>query len=141
MNKNLALIILTIALSFATKSSIAQCDTVANLCYKNITAKYISDGQQYRALLLKGENAEFSATLFGGCVDTNINYESIINDTRHANNFSYFCNNPCSLEEIDEHYKNVYRDINNLSENKRYELNNKIINFLKNEFNNIIIKG
>jgi hypothetical protein len=66
MNKNLALIILTIALSFATKSSIAQCDTVANLCYKNITAKYISDGQQYRALLLKGENAEFSATLFGG---------------------------------------------------------------------------
>ena len=78
---------------------------------------------------------------FGGCVDTNINYESIINDTRHANNFSHFCNNSCSLEEIDEHYKNVYRDINNLSENKKYELNNKCIHFLKNEFNNIIIKG
>jgi hypothetical protein len=78
---------------------------------------------------------------FGSCVDTNINHESIINDTRHANNFSHFCNNPCSLEEIDEHYKNVYRDINNLSENKKCELNNKIIHFLKNEFNNIIIKG
>jgi hypothetical protein len=44
----------------------AQCDTVANACYKNITAKYISDGQQYRALLLTKEVAEFNATLFGG---------------------------------------------------------------------------
>jgi hypothetical protein len=66
MNKKLALIILSIVLSLSTKMSFAQCDTVANVCYKNITAKYISDGQQYRALLLKGENAEFNATLFGG---------------------------------------------------------------------------
>ena len=66
MNKRIAFIIASIVFSFAVKTSLAQCDTVANVCYKNITAKYISDGQQYRALLLKGENAEFSATLFGG---------------------------------------------------------------------------
>jgi hypothetical protein len=78
---------------------------------------------------------------FGGCVDININYENIINDTRHLNNFCHFCNNPCSLEEINEHYKNVYRDIDNLTENKKNELNNKVIDFLKNGFNNLIIKG
>jgi hypothetical protein len=66
MNKKLALIIFSLVLCISAKTSFAQCDTVANVCYKNITAKYISDGQQYRALLLKGENAEFNATLFGG---------------------------------------------------------------------------
>ena len=44
----------------------AQCDTIASLCVKNMTAKYISDGQQYRALLLNKEVAEFNATFFGG---------------------------------------------------------------------------
>ena len=44
----------------------AQCDTIASLCVKNLTAKYISDGQQYRALLLSKEVAEFNATFYGG---------------------------------------------------------------------------
>jgi hypothetical protein len=65
MNK-IFLSFLIFTLSIISKHSIAQCDTVANACYKNITAKYISDGQQYRALLLNKEVAEFSATLFGG---------------------------------------------------------------------------
>ncbi len=46
-------------------TSNAQCDTIANVCYKHITANYISDGQQYRAMLLNAEEtAEFHTTLF-----------------------------------------------------------------------------
>lgn len=44
----------------------AQCDTIASICEKNITAEYIPDGQFYRALLREDEVAEFEATLFGG---------------------------------------------------------------------------
>ena len=44
----------------------AQCDTIASLCAKHITSSFISDGQQYRALLLNPEEyAEFHTTFFG----------------------------------------------------------------------------
>jgi len=44
----------------------AQCDTIANICAKHIIASYISDGQQYRSLLLNSEEyAEFHTTFFG----------------------------------------------------------------------------
>lgn len=76
-----------------------------------------------------------------GDVDKNNNYETIYNDTRHANNFAHFCNHPCKLEEIEEHYKNVYRDIDSLTENNKNKLTNKVIHFLKNDFNNLLIKG
>lgn len=47
----------------------AQCDTIANLCAKHIIASFISDGQQYRALLLNPEEtAEFKTTFFGETV-------------------------------------------------------------------------
>lgn len=46
--------------------AVAQCDTIASLCEKNITAQYIPDGQFYRALLRADEVAEFNLTLFGG---------------------------------------------------------------------------
>jgi len=49
-----------------TNNSYSQCDTIASICKKHITAKYLSDGQSYRALLLNQEIAEFHATLFGG---------------------------------------------------------------------------
>lgn len=52
-------------LSIAYKAN-AQCDTIASVCVKHLTAKYVSDGQQYRALLLNKEVAEFNATFFGG---------------------------------------------------------------------------
>jgi hypothetical protein len=43
-----------------------QCDTIANICAKHIIASYISDGQQYRSLLLNSEEyAEFHTTFFG----------------------------------------------------------------------------
>jgi hypothetical protein len=47
----------------------AQCDSIAKICAKHITAQYISDGQQYRALLLNSEEtAEFKTTFFGNTV-------------------------------------------------------------------------
>lgn len=46
--------------------SIAQCDTIASICSKHISSTFISDGQQYRALLLNSEEyAEFHTTFFG----------------------------------------------------------------------------
>ena len=50
----------------STGGAFAQCDTIASLCEKNITAEYIPDGQFYRALLREDEVAEFNLTLFGG---------------------------------------------------------------------------
>lgn len=44
----------------------AQCDTIASICEKHISAAYIPDGQFYRALLYEDETAEFGLTLFGG---------------------------------------------------------------------------
>ena len=44
----------------------AQCDTIASMCAKHIVASFISDGQQYRSLLLNSEEyAEFHTTFFG----------------------------------------------------------------------------
>lgn len=51
---------------FTSFESKAQCDTIASLCAKHIMSPYISDGQQYRALLLADQNAEFHATFYGG---------------------------------------------------------------------------
>lgn len=60
--------ILLIALFLVCISTIgfAQCDTIAKICNNNITDDYISDGQEYRALLLSDELAEFQATFYGG---------------------------------------------------------------------------
>lgn len=45
----------------------AQCDTIANYCHKNnFTVDYVSDGQNYRALLFAEQEAEFETTFFGG---------------------------------------------------------------------------
>jgi hypothetical protein len=44
----------------------AQCDSIAKICAKHIISSFISDGQQYRALLLNSEEtAEFRTTFFG----------------------------------------------------------------------------
>jgi hypothetical protein len=44
----------------------AQCDTIASVCAKHIAPPFISDGQQYRALLLADQTAEFHTTFYGG---------------------------------------------------------------------------
>jgi len=50
----------------AYSTSFAQCDSIATLCDKHISSNFISDGQDYRSLLLEDEIAEFSMTLYGG---------------------------------------------------------------------------
>lgn len=47
-------------------STYAQCDSIADLCSKNIPADYISDGQSYRAFLTEDQVAEFRTTFFAG---------------------------------------------------------------------------
>lgn len=59
-------IIFSLTLTFGMHIYInAQCDAIADVCIKHITNEYISDGQQYRAMLLNAEEtAEFHTTLF-----------------------------------------------------------------------------
>jgi hypothetical protein len=66
MKKSLLVVsFLIFNLLFLIRSS-AQCDTIAYVCGKHIISPYISDGQQYRALLLADQTAEFHATFYGG---------------------------------------------------------------------------
>jgi len=43
----------------------AQADTIMKACEMKLPYPYISDGQQYRALISEGEIAEFKATFYG----------------------------------------------------------------------------
>jgi hypothetical protein len=54
-----------VALGFVFKAN-AQMDATMDLCSKNIVPPFISDGQQYKALLSGEEIAEFRATFYGG---------------------------------------------------------------------------
>ncbi len=64
--KRVFLIFSLIAFGSLLDPALAQCDTIANICVKHITSSYISDGQQYRSLLLNSEEtAEFHTTFFG----------------------------------------------------------------------------
>ncbi|MBA3664813.1 MAG: hypothetical protein H0W61_11485 [Bacteroidetes bacterium] len=65
MKKFVFILSIVAASSFLNKAT-AQCDTIANICAKHIISTFISDGQQYRALLLNSEEtAEFHSTFFG----------------------------------------------------------------------------
>ncbi len=65
MKKFILVLSFVVAGSCLTKLN-AQCDTIANICAKHIISTFISDGQQYRALLLNSEEtAEFHSTFFG----------------------------------------------------------------------------
>ncbi len=44
----------------------AQTDTLVKFCAQNLTTEYVSDGQQYIALLNGDEIAEFRITFYGG---------------------------------------------------------------------------
>jgi hypothetical protein len=61
----LALLLILSPLCFSG-SLMAQSETVMDLCTKYIVPPYISDGQQYKALLNGEEVAEFHATFYGG---------------------------------------------------------------------------
>jgi hypothetical protein len=55
------------SLIFTNAASAQINDTVANACARHLESQFISDGQQYRALLMNAdETAEFHTTLYGG---------------------------------------------------------------------------
>ena len=66
MKKILLSYILIFIISAMSMQVSAQADTIINLCNQFISPPYVSDGQVYRALVLKGEIAEFKATFYGG---------------------------------------------------------------------------
>jgi hypothetical protein len=70
MKKSITCLTLILALVALCTSGFAQCDSIANLCAKrNMDPSFISDGQQYRALLVNSdETAEFHTTFYGGTV-------------------------------------------------------------------------
>ncbi|MBI4648370.1 MAG: hypothetical protein HY738_17745 [Bacteroidia bacterium] len=49
-----------------SKMAEAQADTIMRVCEQYLRSPYISDGQQYKALLTGDEIAEFHATFYGG---------------------------------------------------------------------------
>ena len=60
-------ILLILLISFLTNNfSYSQLDTIMELCTKHMVTPYISDGQQYKALLNNDEIAEFHSTFYGG---------------------------------------------------------------------------
>ncbi|HTB07973.1 MAG TPA: hypothetical protein VK806_13565 [Bacteroidia bacterium] len=62
--------ILALLFGFMYSTASAQCDTIAATCAKrNLDPSFISDGQQYRALLVNSdETAEFHTTFYGGTI-------------------------------------------------------------------------
>ena len=58
-------IIIIISLLIIAISVHAQSDAALNQCSQYLKSPYISDGQQYRALISDGEIAEFKATFYG----------------------------------------------------------------------------
>ncbi len=66
--KNIFLIstLILIGFLFSIKSTNAQADEITALCTKYLVPPFVSDGQQYKALLNEDELAEFHATFYGG---------------------------------------------------------------------------
>lgn len=70
MKKGILKVVIIISGFMAANSGFAQVnDTVANACARHLERQFISDGQQYRALLMNtDETAEFHTTLYGGSI-------------------------------------------------------------------------
>lgn len=64
--KRLVVVLSIVVLTAFGSQLKGQCDTIASICAKHIISSFISDGQQYRSLLLNSEEyAEFRTTFFG----------------------------------------------------------------------------
>ena len=64
--KRFFLAVFFLTFSFLSTQLSGQCDSIANRCSRHIISSFISDGQQYRSLLLNSEEyAEFHTTFFG----------------------------------------------------------------------------
>ncbi|MGB3948003.1 MAG: hypothetical protein WBM13_08460 [Bacteroidia bacterium] len=68
MKKGILKLVLVISgIVMMNNASAQMTDTVASICAKHFQDQFISDGQQYRALLMNSEEiAEFHVTLYGG---------------------------------------------------------------------------
>ncbi len=68
MKKGILKLVLAVGGFIAINSASAQiADTIASQCARHLESQFISDGQQYRALLMNtDETAEFHTTLYGG---------------------------------------------------------------------------
>lgn len=66
MKKIIIISIIGIVAIFSSIKVVAQSDTLIKICSKHLGPPYISDGQQYKALLNGDEVAEFHATFYGG---------------------------------------------------------------------------
>lgn len=68
--KKLTILLSAVLFLFLANANVAQaqCDTIASVCGKNFSKSYLSDGQEYRALLFEEQTAEFHLTLYGGSV-------------------------------------------------------------------------
>ncbi len=65
--KILKLVLVIFGFTLSNFASAQITDTVAIACAKHMADNFISDGQQYRTLLVNSEEtAEFHSTLFGG---------------------------------------------------------------------------
>jgi hypothetical protein len=65
----LKLVLIIFGFTITNFSSAQMSDTIACVCTKHLAGKFISDGQQYRTLLVNSEEtAEFHSTLFGGTI-------------------------------------------------------------------------
>ena len=63
----LKLVAIVFGIVMVNTASAQIADTVANSCARHLENQFISDGQQYRALLMNAdETAEFHTTLYGG---------------------------------------------------------------------------
>ena len=59
--------LLTVIISvFLSLPSKAQCELVSKDCLKNLGNNFVSDGQNYKALVTADDVAEFNATFYGG---------------------------------------------------------------------------
>ncbi len=66
MTKTFKHIALAFAFLLLNLTALAQVDKTLELCDSYIIPPFVSDGQEYRALLKSDEIAEFNVTLYGG---------------------------------------------------------------------------
>lgn len=63
---NLTLLFTLLIAGGLYKTASGQADTIMRMCTQYMIPPYVSDGQQYRALITQGETAEFYTTFYGG---------------------------------------------------------------------------
>lgn len=66
--KRISILILVLFAFVFSNELKAQCDSIANICAQNMSKEYLSDGQEYRALIFDEQTAEFHLTLYGGSI-------------------------------------------------------------------------